>query len=77
MDKELKDLLLSMQEEMKVMNYKLDRHYEKIDNLDLKVDNLDVRIRNTEANIRKDIKKLSDENETMIEFLRQHEFLPR
>ncbi len=77
MDKELKEILLSMQEEMKVINYKLDRHAGRFDDLDLKVDNLDVKIRNAESNIRKDIKVLRDENDTMIEVLKQNEFIPR
>ncbi|WMJ88204.1 hypothetical protein [Anaerocolumna sp. MB42-C2] len=90
MDNELKDILTNIQgelnsikkeladnrEEIKVINYKLDRHSERFNSLDLKVDNLDLKLRNTEVNIRKDIKKLSDDNETMIEVLRQHEFLP-
>ncbi len=63
-------------EEVQVINYKLDRTNGRFDNLDLKVDNLDLRIRSTEINIRKDIKKLSDENETVIEVLKQHDFLP-
>ncbi len=62
--------LANNKEEMKVMNYKLDRHTEKIENLDL-------RLRNAEANIRKDVRKLSDENETIIEVLRQRDFLSR
>ena len=67
---DIKRELASNREEMKVVNYKLDRHTEKIDGLDL-------RLRNAETNIRKDIKKLSDENETIIEVLKQHELLPR
>jgi hypothetical protein len=45
--------------------------------MDLKIDNLDLRVRNVEANIRKDLKKLSDENETVIEILKIHDILPR
>ena len=77
MDDELKKILLSMQEEMKVMNYKLDRHSERFDDLELKTDNLDIKIRNAESNIRKDIRKLFDNDETIIEVLKQHDMLPR
>ncbi len=84
MDKELKEILDSIlnridrpDKRLEVVEYKTDRTNTRFDNLDLKIDNLDLRIRNTEANIRKDIKKLSDENETMIEVLKQREILPR
>ncbi len=84
MDNELKEALNSvlnkldkLDKRMEVVEFKIDRHTEKFDDLDLKVDNLDIRIRNTESNIRKDIRKLSDENETVIEVLRQRDFLPR
>lgn len=62
---------------MDVIEYKLDRTNECFENLDLKVDNLELRLRNAESNIRKDIKKLSDENDTIIEVLKQNELLPR
>lgn len=77
MDNELKEMfnqimgeIKDIKEDMKIMNYKLDRHDEKINDLD-------IRVRVAESNIRKDIKKLSDENETIIEVLKQHDFLPR
>lgn len=70
MDSKLDEKLKGIKEEIQIINYKLDISNKKIDDLDL-------RVRISESNIRKDIKKLSDENETMIEVLKQHELLPR
>ena len=105
MDNEIKELLLNMQEEMKVINHKLDKNSEemkvinhkldkhseelkknseeikvinyKLDRNSEKIGDLDLRLRNAENNIRKDIRKLSEDNETIIEVLKQHDFLPR
>ncbi|WFR60114.1 hypothetical protein QA584_13855 [Anaerocolumna sp. AGMB13025] len=60
MDNELKDFLMSLKEDIQIINYKLDINSKKIDDLDL-------RVRISESNIRKDIQRLSDENETIIE----------
>ncbi|MGB8452400.1 MAG: hypothetical protein WCD89_08715 [Anaerocolumna sp.] len=77
MDNELKGILENILEKMdkidkrlEIVEYKVDRNSEKIDNLDIKV-------RVAESNIRKDIKKLSDENDTVIEVLKQNQLLPR
>ena len=70
MDAELKEVLDSMIERMKVIEFKVDRNSEKIDDV-----SLDLKI--MERNVRKDIRKLSDENETIIEVLKIHDILPR
>lgn len=54
------------------MSNKVDSANERFEDMDLKVDNLELRLRNAESNIRKDIKKLSDENDTIIEVLKQN-----
>ncbi len=70
MDAELKEVLDSMIERMKIIEFKVDRNSEKIDDV-----SLDLKI--MERNVRKDIRKLSDENETIIEVLKIHDILPR
>ncbi|MGB8451481.1 MAG: hypothetical protein WCD89_04040 [Anaerocolumna sp.] len=70
MDEELREILKLIREDIKVLTYKVDRNTEKIDDigLDLKV---------VERNVRRDIRKLSDENETIVEVLRQHNILSK
>ena len=75
--RQINDKMDKIDRRLEVVEYKVDRTNERFENLDLKVDNLELRLRNVEANIRKDIRKLSDDNETMIEVLKQHELLPR
>lgn len=70
MDNELKEMLNSIIKRMEVIELKLDRNTEKIDDL-----GLDLKI--VERNVRKDIRKLTDENETIIEVLKIHDILPR
>ena len=69
-DEKLDEKLKGIKEDIQIINYKLDISNKKIDDLDL-------RVRISESNIRKDIKKLSDENDTVIEILKQHNLLPR
>ena len=70
MDNELMEILNQIREDIKVLTYKVDRNAEKLDDLAL-----DSKV--MERNIRRDIRKLSDDNDTMIEVLKQHEFIPR
>ncbi|MGB8453566.1 MAG: hypothetical protein WCD89_14710 [Anaerocolumna sp.] len=85
MDNELKEILESFKSdildnislEMKKINDRLDVVDYKLDRTSEKVDKLDLKIRNAESNIRKDIRKLSDDNETIVEVLKQHDFIPR
>ncbi|MGF7144094.1 archaellum component FlaC [Anaerotaenia torta] len=55
---------------IKVIKFKVDRNSERISNL-----SLDMKV--LERNIRTDIRKLSDENETIIEILKIRDILPR
>ncbi|SHJ46640.1 hypothetical protein SAMN02745136_00099 [Anaerocolumna jejuensis DSM 15929] len=75
--RQLSDKVDKIDKRLEIVEYKVDRTNERFENLDLKVDNLDLRLRNVEANIRKDIRGLSEDNETIIEVLKQHELLPR
>ncbi len=77
MDKELKEVLdkildrvEKIDKRLEVVEYKVDRNSEKIDDI-----GLDLKI--VERNVRKDIRKLSDENETVIQVLKQHNLLPQ
>ncbi len=55
---------------IKVIKFKVDRNSERISNL-----SLDMKV--LERNIRTDLRKLSDENETIIEILKIRDILPR
>lgn len=70
MDNELKEMLNNILKRMEVIELKLDRNTEKIEDL-----GLDLKI--VERNVRKDIRKLTDENETIIDVLKIHDILPR
>lgn len=59
----------SIDDRLKIMELKQDRTAKKLDNLQFEV-------KASERNIRKDIHKLQDEMETVIEVLRQNEMLP-
>lgn len=63
---------------------RLDKVENRLDNLELmlkltneKMENLQVEVTLFERNVRRDIHKLNDEMETVIEVLKQKEILPR
>lgn len=70
MDDELREILSQIREDIKVLNYKVDKNAEKIDDL-----SLDLKV--VERNIRRDIRQLKEDDETIIEVLKQHDMLPR
>lgn len=70
MDDELREVLNQIREDIKILTYKVDRNSEKIDDL-----SLDLKV--VERNVRRDIRKLNDENETVIEVLKQHDILTK
>lgn len=67
---------------------KIEKRFNKMDNrLDVielkqdrtskKLDNLELDVKNFERDIRRDIHSLNDQMETVIEVLKEHEFIPR
>jgi hypothetical protein len=77
MDNELKEILENIlnkiekiDKRLEVVEYKVDRNTEKIDDV-----SLDLKI--SERNIRKDIRQLKDSEDTVVEVLKQHELLSR
>ena len=77
MDNELKDILGNILDKMdkidkrlEVVEFKVDKNSEKIDDI-----SLDLKV--VERNIRRDIRQLKEDNETIIEVLKQHDMLPR
>jgi len=69
LDSKLDDRLKPINDRLDVIELKQDRTSKKLDDLQL-----DVKI--AERDIRRDIHKLNDEMETVVEILKQHELLP-
>ena len=77
MDNELKEILNNILDRMdkidkrlEVVEFKVDKNAEKVDDL-----SLDLKV--VERNIRRDIRQLKEDDETIIEVLKQHDFIPR
>ncbi len=80
----LKENMKILSNKVEVLEVKQNMTYEKLEILELKqvrthekLNNLSLDVKQAERNIRKDIHKLNDETETIIEVLQQNELIPR
>ncbi len=65
-----------MDEKLKPINDRLDIIELKQDRTSKKLDDLQLDVKIAERDIRRDIHKLNDEMETVVEILKQHELIP-
>ncbi len=68
--------LKAIQELLKPINDRLDIIELKQDRTSKKLDDLQLDVKIAERDIRRDIHKLNDEMETVVEILKQHELIP-
>ena len=71
-----KEDLNAIQELLKPINDRLDIIELKQDRTSKKLDDLQLDVKIAERDIRRDIHKLNDEMETVVEILKQHELIP-
>ena len=87
-DNEILNLILekvtNLESDMKTVNNRLDKVDSRLDVIELKqdraakkLDDLQLDVKIAERDIRRDIHRLNDETETMIEVLKLHELIPQ